>query len=64
MVIVVEALAGNEPRKPLVVGGQIVVWPLSPLVPNRIDGTAAEDVSRCVNAGGDQSHFPSEEADQ
>src|SRR5580704_14070649 len=49
MVVVVKALACHKPSQPLIVGGQVVVGPLTPFVSDRIDGAAAQYVGRCVD---------------
>ena len=64
MMIVVETFTRDQPGQPLVVRGQVVVWPLTPLVPDGIDGTAAEDVGRPMDGSRDQTDLPSEHPDQ
>jgi hypothetical protein len=64
MVVVVKALTRHKPGQPLIVRGQVVVRPLTPFVPNRVDCAAAENVGRCVDRSSDQPDFPAEHANQ
>ena len=62
--VVVQPFAGDEPGEPLVVGGQVVVGPLAPLVPDPVDGASPQQVHRRMGHGRDQPDLPSEHGDQ